>query len=142
MNDCHRDSKSHNRCVEDEERLAQTVLNSLSANIAILDRHGRIMETNRAWRTYADRNQLAGPNDSIGSNYLDICDRTEGEESEVARKVAVGIRSVLKGETREFVLDYPCHSPTEEHWYYLLYHPARRAVGAGLRAALVGARRP
>ncbi len=102
-----------------EERLAQTVLNSLSANIAILDRHGRIIETNRAWRAYARRNQMSGPDDSIGSSYLEICDRTEGEEAGVARKVAAGIRSVLRGETREFVLDYPCHSPTEEHWYYL-----------------------
>ncbi len=119
MNDRNRNPQSQSRREDDEERLAQTVLNSLSANIAILDRHGRIIETNRAWRTYADRNQLEGPNDSIGSNYLDICDRTEGEESDVARKVAAGIRSVLRGETREFVLDYPCHSPTEEHWYYL-----------------------
>ena len=102
-----------------EERLAQTVLNSLSANIAILDRHGRIVETNQAWRAYADRNQLEGPNDSVGDNYLEICDRTGGEEAEVARQVAAGIRSVLRGDTREFVLDYPCHSPTEEHWYYV-----------------------
>ena len=102
-----------------EERLAQTVLNSLSANIAILDRHGRIVETNRAWRAYADRNQLEGPNDSVGDNYLEICDRTGGEEAEVARQVAAGIRAVLEGEIREFILDYPCHSPSEEHWYYL-----------------------
>ncbi len=102
-----------------EERLAQTVLNSLSANIAILDRHGHIVETNQAWRAYARRNQMAGPDDSIGSNYLEICDQTEGEETEVARKVAAGIRAVLQGEIREFILDYPCHSPTEEHWYYL-----------------------
>ncbi len=102
-----------------EERLARTVLNSLSANIAILDRQGQIVETNRAWRAYADRNQLEGPNDSVGDNYLKICDRTDGEEAEVARQVAAGIRAVLRGEIREFVLDYPCHSPTEEHWYYL-----------------------
>ncbi len=119
LTDRNRNPQSQNRREDDEERFAQTVLNSLSANIAILDSQGRILETNRAWRTYADRNQLEGPNDSIGSNYLDICDRTEGEESEVARKVAAGIRSVLSGETREFALDYPCHSPTEEHWYYL-----------------------
>ena len=106
-------------CEGGVERLAQTVLNSLSANIAILDRHGRIVETNRAWRAYARRNEMEGPDDSIGSNYLEICDRTEGEETDVARKVAAGIRSVLRGEIREFVLDYPCHSPTEEHWYYL-----------------------
>ncbi len=102
-----------------EERLAQTVLNSLSANIAILDAHGRIVETNQAWRAYARQNQMAGPDDSIGSNYLEICDQTEGEETDVARQVAAGIRAVLRGEIREFVLDYPCHSLTEEHWYYI-----------------------
>lgn len=101
------------------DRLAQTVLNSLSANIAILDRHGTILETNRAWGRYARQNQMAGPHDSVGSNYLDICDHTRGEESEVARQVAAGIRAVINGDTREFMLDYPCHSPTEEHWYYL-----------------------
>ncbi len=106
-------------CAGGDERLAQTVLNSLSANIAILDRHGGIVETNRAWRAYADRNQLEGPNDSVGDNYLEICDQTAGDEAEVARQVAAGIRAVLRGEIREFVLDYPCHSPTEEHWYYL-----------------------
>ncbi len=119
MTERKRPGKSIPRLDTGEERLAQTVLNSLSANIAILDRHGRIVETNRAWRAYADRNQLEGPNDSVGDNYLEICDRTGGEEAEVARQVADGIRAVLQGEIREFILDYPCHSPSEEHWYYL-----------------------
>lgn len=95
LTDPSRNIESKARRSDNEERLAQTVLNSLSANIAILDRHGRIAETNRAWRAYAHHHRLESPNDSIGLNDLDICDRTDGEESEVARKVAAGIRSVL-----------------------------------------------
>ena len=99
--------------------LAQTVLNSLSANIAILDEFGVILETNQAWRSYAAKNQMKGPNDSIGINYLAICDAATGDEAENAHKVAAGIRALIKNEIKEFLLDYPCDSPDGEQWYYI-----------------------
>jgi DNA-binding CsgD family transcriptional regulator len=99
--------------------LAQTVLNSLSAHIAILDENGVILETNRAWQNYSAENQMEGSQDSIGVNYLEICDATTGDESEEARKVANGIRSVIKGDIEEFLYDYPCHAPEGKHWYYM-----------------------
>ena len=99
--------------------LAQTVLNSLSAHIAILDENGVIIETNRAWQNFAAENQMEGSNDSIGVNYLEICDATTGDEGEAARKVAGGIRSVIKGDIEDFLFDYPCHAPEGKHWYYM-----------------------
>ena len=33
--------------------------------------------------------------------------------------VAEGIRSVIKGDVEEFLYDYPCHTPTEQHWFYM-----------------------
>ena len=60
--------------------LSNTVMNSLSANIAILDAQGVIMETNRAWRNFAGENQMKGEHDSIGVNYLEICEAVTGEE--------------------------------------------------------------
>ena len=74
--------------------LAKTVLNSLSANIAILDEYGVILETNQAWRNYATANDMEGSDDSIGVNYLKLCDATTGKETKYAHDVAVGIRSV------------------------------------------------
>ncbi|MDY6791104.1 MAG: LuxR C-terminal-related transcriptional regulator [Thermodesulfobacteriota bacterium] len=99
--------------------LPKTVLNSLSANIAILDAQGVIMETNRSWINYAGANQMKGEHDSIGVNYLEICEAVTGEEATRARKVADGIRSVIKGDMDEFLFDYPCHSPDKQHWYYM-----------------------
>jgi len=99
--------------------LPKTILNSLSANIAILDAQGVIMETNRAWRRYASTNQMKGEHDSIGVNYLEICEAVAGKEAAGARKVAEGIRSVINGDTDEFLFDYPCHSPDEKHWHYM-----------------------
>ncbi len=86
--------------------LAKTVLDSLSANIAILDERGIILETNQAWRNYATANKMEGSDDSIGVNYLELCDATTGKEAKYARDVAAGIRSVIKGNLKEFLYDY------------------------------------
>jgi len=99
--------------------LAKTVLNSLSAHIAILDDKGVILETNRSWQTFAANNQMQGPNDSIGVNYLSVCDTVFGDEADDAENVAKGIRSVINGDIEEFLFDYPCHTPDEKHWYYM-----------------------
>ncbi len=99
--------------------LARTVLDSLSAHIAIIDQKGIILETNQAWRGYARQNHLEGDTDSIGTNYLEVCENAKGEEAKDAARVADGIRLVIAGEAREFLYDYPCHSPEGKHWYYM-----------------------
>ena len=99
--------------------LARTVLDSLSAHIAIIDQKGIILETNQAWRNYARKNHLAGDDDSIGTNYLDVCSSASGEEAEDASRVSEGIRMVISGEAREFLYDYPCHSPDGRRWFYM-----------------------
>ncbi len=104
-------------CYSSEE--ARTVLDSLSAHIAIVDDNGVILDTNRAWREYAVKNGMPDGYDSIGDNYLDICDAADGEDGANARSVAVGVREVIAGNLDEFLFDYPCHSDDGPHWYYL-----------------------
>jgi len=101
------------------DELARTVLNSLSAHIAILDENGVILETNTAWRNYAHKNGMPAGHDDRGTNYLDVCDAAGGDDAEDARKVAEGIRAVIGGEIEEFLYDYPCHSEDGPHWYYM-----------------------
>jgi len=104
-------------CYSSEE--ARTVLDSLSAHIAIVDEDGIILDTNRAWRAFAVKSGMPDDYDSIGENYLDVCEAARGEEGEHTRAVAAGIRDVIAGKVDEFLHDYPCHSPDGPHWYYL-----------------------
>lgn len=107
------------RPCEFREPLGRTVLNSLSAHIAILDEQGVIVETNLAWQAFAsDQGGQAGFS-YIGVNYLTICDAASGEGARDAHAVAAGIRSVIQGEVREFLYDYPCHTPQGQHWFYM-----------------------
>jgi DNA-binding CsgD family transcriptional regulator len=110
------------------DELARTVLNSLSAHIAILDETGVILETNKAWRNYAAKGGIPQNHDGRGINYLAVCDATKGSDSEDAGKVAEGIRAVIQGELEEFLYDYPCHSEDGLHWYYMR---VIRMTGAG-----------
>jgi DNA-binding CsgD family transcriptional regulator len=102
-----------------EAELARTVLNSLSAHIAIIDESGIILETNAAWREYAKQSGMPENYDGKGVNYLAVCDATVGPDADDAANVAEGIRAVVNGQLREFLYDYPCHSEDGPHWYYM-----------------------
>ena len=96
-------------------------MDSLSANMAILDENGVILETNRSWQRYGLENKIETPADTVGLNYLEICDSAVGDPAEVekASEVADGIRRVIAGDIDEFASDYPCHSPAERRWCYI-----------------------
>lgn len=98
---------------------ARTVLDSLSANIAILDAQGRILDTNRAWRDYASVNAMEGSVDSVGQNYIAVCRQAAEAGDPDAAAVVDGILAVAEGRKEIFLYDYPCHSPDEKHWYYM-----------------------
>ena len=101
------------------EDLGRTVLNALSAHVAILDSDGTIIGTNLEWREYGEANSIGGPLDTIGMNYLAVCDEAEGESSNEAQAVARGIRSVISGKVEEYTVEYPCHSQEEKRWFFM-----------------------
>ncbi len=106
-----------------EEAKQAAILNALPANIALLDAQGLIVSVNDAWRRFAGANALQGPGCGIGLNYLDICDRAGGDDALEARKIADGIRSILRGAKKNFSLEYSYHSPTEQRWVQLTVTP-------------------
>ncbi len=120
--------------MEIKDSLADTILDALSAHIAILDKNGVILKTNRAWRKFADANRMQIPADSSPINYLSACDLAKGKFSQEAKIVAEGIRSVMDGEITEFLLDYPCHSPSDKRWFYMR---VTRIPGDGPMSAVV-----
>ncbi len=125
--------RSHQR-IRTLEDLTQSALDSLSAHIAILDETGTILATNTSWDKFARENDLLEAFCTAGVNYLDVCDRAAGPYSEEAPKVAMGIREIIAGTSKEFFLEYPCHSPEVKRWFIVRIsrmgerQPARVAV--------------
>lgn len=96
--------------------------------MAILDKNGFILETNLAWKRFAQQNQLQMRPDTENVNYLEICDHANITEGQTGSYVANGIRDVIAGRVEEFAMDYPCHSPDEKRWFYMR---VTRAKGPG-----------
>ena len=118
-------------CLRQEAHPYQPVIDTMFANVAVLDRNGKIVAVNEAWHRFASNN--GGDADSsktgIGANYLEICLRAENYESDAA-KAYNGLREILTGQTDYFTLEYPCHSPAgEERWFLL--HATRLNVPEG-----------
>jgi DNA-binding CsgD family transcriptional regulator len=113
------DSQKAEEIIKQTQAYARTILNSLSAHIAIIDENGRILETNLAWNEFARSNQIKLRPSTPDINYLDICESAQGNSAENADTVARGIRQVINGEIDEFTIDYPCHSPGKKRWFYM-----------------------
>jgi hypothetical protein len=99
------------------ERFLQSTLDAISAHIVILDENGTMLAVNAAWSRLARENDFKGDRHGLGDNYLKICESATGSGSEQAPAMAEGIRSVIAGQTGEFHLEYPCHSPQEQRWF-------------------------
>ncbi len=108
-----------NKNLRESELFSRSVIDSLSAHIAVLDRDGEIILVNNAWEHFAEANagveQLSRV--GIGENYLSICgqDKTD-EEMQI---IAENLRAILDGEKQQFTIEYPCHSPSEERWFLM-----------------------
>ncbi len=98
-------------------RFAQATIDALSTYLCVLDKQGSILATNKAWRECAEGNLLLPQHTKLGDNYLQICEQAIKMDAPKAGELAVGIRAVINGEKLNFVLEYTCHSPTENHWF-------------------------
>ena len=99
------------------ERLARSVLDGLSAHVAVLDESGTIVAANRAWKAFAAANGAEARTVSEGADYLGACESAAGPNAEGAAEFAAGVRGVLSGRRERFEMEYPCHSPTERRWF-------------------------
>ena len=113
-----------------EWQLARAVLDSLPAQIAVIDPSGRITAVNAAWERFAVRGGAEslegfGP----GADYLGATRRAAAVSDQAADALA-GISAVLAGERAEYSLDYPCHAPGGRHWYVMTATPLPGGDGA------------
>jgi len=103
-----------------DAKLLQSVLDALPEHIAVVDTTGKIVMVNAAWRKFARANGDADLGRSgVGVNYLKVCESADSAHQGDASLAAKGLREVLEGTRETFSMEYPCHSATEERWFYM-----------------------
>jgi serine phosphatase RsbU (regulator of sigma subunit)/CheY-like chemotaxis protein len=119
------------RRVREFAQTQAAILNALTANIALVSQGGVILAINESWRQFPAANLLLNSEHTVGTNYLEACDRIQGEHSDEVRAAVTGIRRVLAGETREFSMEYRSHSPEETRWFRMIVTPLHADRNAG-----------
>lgn len=97
------------------------VLDSLAANIAVLDPKGEIVAVNSSWQEFAAANHMHNSDIGVGTNYLAVCRSAKADPN--ARAALEGILRVMKGQESSFYHEYPCHSPDVQRWFALRATP-------------------
>lgn len=114
----------------DREALNRTVLDSLPAHIAVLDKEGKIVSVNIAWEKFGlHHHSCILPRLAVGDNYL------EPSRHPDASKAVKGIRALLAGEQNLFAMEYSCQTHEGERWYSLTVAPLitnERAAGGAV----------
>ena len=101
------------------------ILDGMPHQTALVARDGTILMTNLAWDRFAAANGAAeNAAIGVGSNYVEICRAAADEEVEsegqlTARHVAEGLAELWAGDRDTFVLEYACHSKTEQRWFLM-----------------------
>ncbi len=106
------------------ERMS-AILNTLPANIALLNNKGIIIDVNNAWRDFANENGFQGSQYGIGQNYISIAEKSACNGETDGAVVAAGVRQVIENKIDEFILEYPCHSEKLKKWFRMVVTPLR-----------------
>jgi PAS domain S-box-containing protein len=110
---------------------SQGILNSIPAEIAVLDRHGVIIGVNRPYHHRCcdtERCNACRPSE-VGRNYLNSGLAGGVGLTDVSHDVLGGIRAVLNGELQNLTVEYPCQLAGASAWYSMSVTPLSRRDG-------------
>lgn len=100
-----------------------SILNTLPANIALLDQHGVIMDVNDEWKKFAKNNNCCKYDCGLGESYETISAESIGLDEKDRPVVVKGIESVLKHKTKEFVFEYSWAKAGQQRWFRMVTMP-------------------
>jgi PAS domain S-box-containing protein len=100
-------------------RLACDTLDALALQICVLDSAGTVIVANKPSGTPAIGNSGIGAGVTVGSNYLETCDKARGKEGADGVAIAAGIRQVIAGDRPLFRRECVCDSLAGRCWFTL-----------------------
>lgn len=115
------------------EALKDTVINSMNANIAVIDAHGMIISVNRPWEQFALDNGVETLEGTVKNvNYFDVLKNSIAAGDPNSSTVLKGIQKILSGASTEFIFEYPCDTPIGNRWYLMKALPLSLTSGGAV----------
>ena len=122
------------KALQRSELFKQAVLNSVTAEMAVLDAQGVIVTVNEAWHNQRHANAEFTP----GANYLVACRSMAHAEAADAGQMTAeqGIRAVLSGQLPRFYIELPHHTAALRSWCSMSVTPMAQGEHRGAVVSL------
>jgi diguanylate cyclase (GGDEF)-like protein/PAS domain S-box-containing protein len=121
--------------LKSSEHFKDAILDTLHAEIAVVDRQGLILTVNARWQQFASDNSAQpgtpASGTGVGSNYLEVCRAAADLGTGSALAAYDGLRALLDGLVPSFQLEYPCDSPGQQRWFSMTAMPLGRDARNG-----------
>ncbi|SPP64446.1 PAS domain-containing hybrid sensor histidine kinase/response regulator [Nitrospira lenta] len=115
--------KALDELLREKDALNQAVLDSLTAEVAVLDQAGQITAVNTAWRQFGPNASGESASISPGQNYLvSLKNAAQGGDA-TAQNALEGIEAVRAGTRDRFSLEYPSQTSTDARWFAMTVMP-------------------
>jgi len=115
--------KIRTQLLRQKTEILEGILTSVKECIALLDKKGNIVITNKAWNEFsAKNNQNSICTGKVGENYLDKI-KTEEKKDPVFSIVHRAFLRVLEGKENDFHMEYPCKLANNVHWFFMSVTP-------------------
>lgn len=108
--------------LEKSRAFAHSILDGIAANVCVLDEEGKIVAVNQAWKDFYVENGGDEAHRHEGDSYLKACTnaiQSLSPELQSASQFYIGFRELIEGRRDRFELEYPCHSPKEQRWFFV-----------------------
>src|SRR5262249_29134867 len=119
------------------EAMKGDILASLTNQVAVVDRHGRIASVNESWSRLLGDDAPSGESvAAVGANLLEVWSALASRLPEETQTVVAGIGAVLDGSRPAFVHEYRHTGGGGERTFLMTVVPLRAAVEGGAVVAL------
>jgi PAS domain S-box-containing protein len=130
------EERTAQNALQQSEIFNRSVMNSIGANIAVLDPQGIIIAVNESWQVFARENGdlSGGAATGPGVNYLEVIKNAREPYLEGAEAATQGIQDLLARRKTECYVEYPCHSEKTKRWFALMATPLKSETGGVILA--------
>ncbi len=103
--------------------LLNNLLDSISAQVLILDSDGTVQFANEKWKIFCERFNNTPFVAVEGDNYFENCKQTILEGNDYALKILLGLHSVLNKDQEQFTITYPVKADGNQCWFEMKAFP-------------------
>jgi len=120
------------------EAMKSDILASLTSQVAVLDRAGRIVTVNESWARLMRQADvpLAVAMGGVDTNFLEAWGSLVPRGAPEAPAIVAGMQGVLDGSRPSFVLEYRYPAQTTERWFVMTIVPLRSSSEGGAVVSL------